>query len=127
MRSYVKILGPPIIKAVKKLEKISINMPQVCIMDQFILNDIPRHLAKDLGEPIEYSEVVMGYFSRRTGVRVNRERCSNIISKSASSLGEYDFFFEWFEKPNAEQLNDLIQKIDESLAPLGCRYTFKNK
>jgi hypothetical protein len=127
MKSYLKILGPPLSKAIKELEKIAIEMPQVCIMDQEILRDIPRSLARDLGEPVEYTDSVMGYFHRKTGVRVTTERCNDIISDSGEALGEYDFFFEWFEKPNSEQIKDLINKIDNALEGLGCYYTIITK
>ncbi|MCJ7631774.1 hypothetical protein MUP77_05170 [Candidatus Bathyarchaeota archaeon] len=49
------------------------------------------------------------------------------VSKSGHELGEYDFFFEWAERPSWEQMRDLISRIDKALAPLGCRYTLVNK
>jgi len=55
------------------------------------------------------------------------ERCRNIISKSGESLGEYDFFFEWFTEPSMAQLNELIDRIEKALAPLGCQYTITTK
>ena len=36
LKSFVKLTGPPIVKAIKELEKISIGMPEVCIMDTII-------------------------------------------------------------------------------------------
>ena len=127
MRSYIKILGPPLLVAVKKMERIAVDMPQVCIMDEAILRDIPQSLARDIGEPFEYRENVMGFFTSRTGVRVKTERCDDIISRSGEALGEYDFFFEWFENPDMDQLNYLIEKIDKTLEPLGCYYTITTK
>ena len=120
-------MGPPLLKAVKELEKVAIDMPQVCIMDEAILHDLPRSLARDIGEPIEYPEYVNGFFSRRTGVRVRTERCNDIISKSGEELGEYDFFFEWFKEPNMEQLNQLIGEVDKALEKLGCFYSLTTK
>ena len=32
MKSYIKIYGPPIVKAVKALETVAVDMPEVCIM-----------------------------------------------------------------------------------------------
>ncbi len=114
--SFIKIYGPPVLKAIQELEKIAVNMPEVCIMDTIIEN-LPDHTNPDY---------VANYFeSIPTEVEV--ERCSNIISKSGEKLGEYDFFFEWFTEPNFEQLKDLIQKIDEAIAPTGCRYTITTK
>lgn len=31
MISYIKIFGPPVLEAIVELEKIAINMPEVCI------------------------------------------------------------------------------------------------
>ena len=43
-------------------------------------------------------------------IMISRERCNNIISKSGWSLGEYDFYFEWFEDPSISQLKELLEK-----------------
>ncbi len=116
MKSYIKIYGPPTMKAIRELEKVAVDMPEVCIMDTIIAVEQPR--LADEG-------AVMDFFSPVT--ENSRERCSNIISKSGETLGEYDFYFEWFTDPTMDQLNDLIEKIDESLAPLGCKYTITTK
>lgn len=116
MKSYIKIYGPPVLKAILELEKIAIDIPEVCIMDTVILKEIPKSLAQDIG----------GYFTSR-GVTIPIERCKNIISKSGKSLGEYDFFFEWLTSPSVEQFYGLIEKIDEALSPLGCYYTITTK
>ena len=50
-----------------------------------------------------------------------------IISKSGESLGEYDFFFEWFTKPTMSQVLGLITKIDEAMEKVGCRYSITTK
>ena len=54
-------------------------------------------------------------------------RCSNIISKAVYSLGEYDFFFEWFTAPTTEQVLTLIQHIEEALSEIDVRYTITTK
>lgn len=129
MRSYIKIYGPPILEAIRELERIAIDMPEVCIMDYVIAHDISKSVAKEL----DVSEVspeggsVPGFFKERTGVVLPVERCHNIISKHGQKLGEYDFFFEWFEKPEISQLNELIRKIDAALKPLGCLYTITTR
>jgi len=46
-----------------------------------------------------------------------------IISDASMTLGEYDFVFEWSEKPNLDQVQELIEKIDEALAKVGVLYT----
>lgn len=116
MKSYIKIYGPPVLKAIKALEKVAIDMPEVCIMDTIIMSDIHTLTAQEEAE---------SYFSALGEIPI--ERCSKIISKSGESLGEYDFFFEWFKKPTTEQLNNLIEKIDDALESFGCRYTITTK
>jgi len=119
--SFVKIYGPPVLKAIKVLEKISVNMPEVCIMDTVIAATPDYNMA--FGDP----DYTMNYFMPISAAEIEVERCSTIISKSGERLGEYDFFFEWFTKPSMEQLNGLIEKIDEAIEPLGCRYTITTK
>ena len=112
MRSYIKIYGPPINKAIKALEKIATDLPQVCIMDSAIVHSMPS-----------------GYENIRQYFEVDwpSERCDTIISKYGEELGEYDFFFEWFKNPSPEELNDLIERIDDALTPLGCKYSITTK
>jgi hypothetical protein len=133
--SYIKIIGPPFLIAIKALEEIAVSLPEVCIMDTIITNEIPRSLAGDLGgramdsgfanDP-RLAEFAYRYFSS-SGVVVNRERCQNIISSSGVSLGEYDFVFEWSKELSGSEYIDVVEKIDEKLSPLGCMYLIHNK
>jgi hypothetical protein len=129
LRSYIKIYGPPILKALKELEKIAIDMPEVCIMDYAIQEYISPSIARDLGgRTVEiHDDAISGFFMRRTGVAIPVKRCHSIISKYGQKLGEFDFFFEWHEKPETSQINNLIEKIDEAFEPLGCLYTIITK
>ena len=129
MRSYIKIYGPPISKAIKELEKLAIDMPEVCIMDYVIAQDISPSIAKELDASKVSAEggSVPGFFMQRTGIVLPVKRCHSIISKHGQKLGEYDFFFEWFEEPEAVQLDELIRRIDDALKPLGCLYTITTK
>jgi hypothetical protein len=129
MRSYIKIYGPPIFEALRELERIAVDMPEVCIMDYVIQNDLSSQLARDVGgSTVETSDVsIPGFFMQRTGVAVPVKRCHSIISKHGQKLGEYDFFFEWYKKPETSQLIDLIKEIDDALKPLGCLYTITTK
>jgi hypothetical protein len=117
MRSFIKIYGPPWIEALKALQKAAVDMPEVCIMDTIIAGGMPDF--REVGYAAEY-------FSSLPA-EITMERCNNIISESGELLGEYDFFFEWFTGPSMDQLNELIEKMDEILAPLGCRYTITTK
>jgi hypothetical protein len=114
VKSYIKIWGPPVGKAIRTLEKIAIDMPQVCVMDTFIefVNPVSD---KEVGE----------YFA--PVAPVERKRCSNIISRSGEKTGDFDFIFEWPKKPSHDELNMLIEKIDAELAPLGCKYSIITK
>ena len=66
------------------------------------------------------------YFSSLP-IEISKERYINTISESKEMLGEYDFFFEWLTEHSMEQLNELIEKVDEALALIGCRYTITTK
>jgi hypothetical protein len=121
LRSYIKIQGPPILKAIEALEKMAIPEQQVCIMDGLMVG-IMGYGDHNLGTV----EGVSDYFEL-VGGDVSQERCGNIISKHSDQLGDYDFFFEWFTDPKPDQLKDLIGKIDEVLAPLGCSYEITSK
>jgi hypothetical protein len=116
MKSYIKIYGPPILKAIKTLETVAVGFPEVCIMDTVIAVSGPQFSTQ---------EGIADFFGGPGDITV--ERCSNIISNSGESLGEYDFFFEWFVDPTMDQLNDLIEKVDNAFKPLKCLYTITTK
>ena len=121
LRSYIKIQGPPVLKSIEALEKMAIPEHQVCIMDGLIAGTM------SYGNPnLGTVEGVADYFAP-SGAGLAKERCGNIISKHSEQLGEYDFFFEWFTDPKPEQVKELIGKIDETLAPLGCGYQITTK
>ena len=121
MRSYIKIQGPPVLKAIEALEKMAIPEEEVCIMDSLLAG------AMSYGTPnLSTMEGVADYFAV-TGIGLADKRCGNIISKSSEQLGDYDFFFEWFTNPKPDRLKELIGKIDETLAPLGCGYEITTK
>jgi hypothetical protein len=133
--SYIKIIGPPFLKAIKALEEIAGSLPEVCIMDTIITNEIPRYLGRDLGGRVvergvpydpRLAEFAFSYFSS-SGVAINRERCQNIISSSGISLGEFDFVFEWSKELSGSEYIDVVERIDEKLSPLGCMYLIHNK
>jgi hypothetical protein len=128
MRSYIKIYGPPILDAIKVLQEIAIPIEEVCIMDT-TWEMGGADIASDIGGPVGMGlagSAVEQYFIQNFGP-IARARCENIISKSGQSVGEYDFYYEWFTEPGQSQIMDLIQKIDEALKPLGCRYTITTK
>lgn len=127
MKSYIKLYGPPVLKAIEALEKMSINMPKVCIMDPFLMVQ-PDVMYRDEGHGRLDRIVPGGVYDYFKGYgEITKERCNTIISKKGDQLGEYDFFFEWMKKPSMEELRKLIAKIDEELEPLGIRYSIVTK
>ena len=103
-------------------------MPEVCIMDTTIkaAKESPKTGKKaDKGERLETKEEVQEFF-KDVG-EVSEERCETLISKSSQTLGEYDFYFEWYKNPSMDQVTDLIERIDEALMPLGVEYTITSK
>ena len=48
-RTYVKILGPPIIGPLRELEKIAIKKNDVCIMDFALANQLSQVQVDDVG------------------------------------------------------------------------------
>ncbi len=126
MISYVKIYGPPLMKALRALEKVAVDMPEVCIMSVNIqaARDLPAVSSyRAEGPSLNNVQWATQYF----GGSIPEERCDTIISKSGETLGEYDFYFEWFKKPDMAQVEDLIERIDEALTPIGVKYTLTTK
>jgi hypothetical protein len=127
MISYVKIYGPPLLDALKALQKVAVDMPEVCIMDISIGAALGVEGSPGVGTDkmlFDSNQGIMEFF----GVMdIPEERCNTIISKSGQSLGNYDFYFEWFTKPTMAQVEDLIGRIDKVLKPLGVKYTLTTK
>ncbi len=129
MRSYIKIMGPPILEATRRLEEMAVDFPAVCIMDQVLAHPAtPSSVGGGPGSPVNQDVALQarGYFAAR-GITVSSERCETIISRHGERLGDYDFFFEWSKKPTREQVEELIGKIDAALKGLGCLYTITTK
>lgn len=117
MKTYIKIYGPPVLEALKALERVAVEVskefPEICFYDILGAQALPLEetISDVLGVPID-------------DARLYREK---LISKSGWTLGDYDFYFEWARAPKFEELKKLIEKIDEALKPLGCRYTVTTK
>ena len=126
MRSNIKIYGPPVFEAIKALEKMAIDLDEVCIMDPLIETRFSTDNVTSLMTTSAGSSEAMEYFTPLKS-DISQERCESLISKSGRRLGDFDFYFEWFSEPTLEELNKLIQKIDEALKPLGVKYTTASK
>jgi hypothetical protein len=99
MKSYIKIVGPPMVKAIEALQAIAEKSPRTTIKAYYDVTMIP----------VESTKVV------------------KLISASGHTLGDYDFFFEWARDPTWEDVKDLVSKIDKAFEPLGCKYTITTK
>ena len=115
MKTFLKLEGS-VKDGVKALEKLALETPEVCIMDTYIQSEAPM---------FDTQTGLMNYFEA-VGETMEK-RCSNIISKSKVDLKGYDFVFEWFVEPSKDQLNMVLKKIDDTLKPLGVKYTFTTK
>ena len=129
MKSYIKIYGPPILKALKELEKIAIDMPEVSIMNTNFVPGLsrPGFLDDDISSDTLMDNIqgVMTYFGGE-GI-ISEERSRNIISKSGETLGNNDFYFEWIKNPKIDDIYNLIEKIDDAFLELGVHYTITTK
>jgi len=117
LRTYVKIHGPPLGKALDELQKIARKMPKVT--HYHFLVGYP-------GAPVGLGAVGDAYPIPRApdiGDKVTHP----LISKSGHTLGDYDFFFEWNEDPTWKEMRELIAKIDKSFTKLRCKYTLTTK
>ncbi|MCD6263859.1 hypothetical protein J7L60_05585 [Candidatus Bathyarchaeota archaeon] len=117
-RSYIKIYGPPIVKALRALEQVAVEMSKKTTIRVF---DV---LIPPYSPPLEMPEYGATVFPH---IELSAEEKVKLISKASQTLGEYDFFFEWGEEPTIEQVTELIEKIDEALAKCGCKYTITTK
>jgi len=128
MKSYIKIIGPPTVKAIHALEKIAIESPETLI-DSYYSSIIPSPSMAGYEDAIDayLSTVDSWYRGTEYATEMPLKRRTKLISKSGHTLGEYDFFFEWARDPAWEELEDLMEKIDEAFAALGCRYTMATK
>ena len=137
MITFIKIFGPPVLKAIRALEHIAVNMPEVRIMDTIIVQGLPKTMSRDVGvSPTQRAGrgslglypggAVRRYFSSHD-VAVPVERTRSIVSNAGERLGDHDFFFVWVQEPTSELLFDLIERIDSALAPLGCWYKITTK
>jgi hypothetical protein len=116
MKSYVKLEGVAVKEGVKALEKIAFDMPEVCIMNTYMQS------AKPVLNTITGTLTYFGVQGEKA-----EKRCATIVSKSGVNLEGYDFVFEWFTKPNSDEIEMLTKKVSEALTPLGLKYTLKSK
>lgn len=125
-RSYIKIYGPPILKGIRALQKIAVEMSKettVRFYDAYVPTFTPDVMATG-DYRTAYEEYLRGI---DVSLPITTEERVKLISRASDTLGEYDFFFEWGEEPKKAQVLELVEKIDEALAECGCTYTIVTK
>jgi len=122
-RSYVKIYGPPVLKAIQALEGVAVEMSKATSI-KF------RHSCQPQGYPghIEPGKRDWDqYLEHMKRTYVDCYEPVRLVSESDQLLGEYDFFYEWTEDPDMKKIEGLIEKIDGALEGIGCYYTITTK
>lgn len=132
-KSYVKIYGPPVLKSLKALEKVALEMSKKTTMRYFsaLVPGIAGIDEYGRTSGFMYTGGVDTLERYTTGLLTEAgltpEEKIKLISRSGETLGEYDFFFEWGTDPSKAQVEELIGLVDDALADCGCRYTIVTK
>jgi hypothetical protein len=117
VKSYVRIYGPPLLKAIKTLEGVAVEMSnktQVKFSHKCV--PYPTRLQSDRNDWNAYLKNMQKTYK-------DCYEPEKIISDASMTLGDYDFVFEWTSKPSIVQVEDLIAKVDVALADVGVMYT----
>ena len=117
-KTYVRIYGPPLMKALKALEGVAVEMSKEKEV-KFSHKCIP-YPTRMQSDNRDWSN----YLNNLKNTYVDCYEPAKIISDARQLLGDHDFMFEWVEKkPAMKQLEGLIEKIDKALTGMGVRYT----
>jgi len=121
-RSYIKVYGPPLLKAIRALEKVAVEFSKTTTIRHYnILTPIPSYLDIGPGGIATYATALL------PEIEIPADEKVKLVSKASDTLGDYDFFFEWAKEPTKQEVLELIAKIDEALSDCGCRYTIITK
>ena len=116
-KTYIRIYGPPLLKAIKALEGAAVEMSKATeVKFSHKCVPYPTRMQSDRRDWNNYLDNMRKMY-------VDCYEPQKIISEASATLGDYDFFFEWTENPTNKQINELINTVDETLSPLGCLYT----
>ena len=117
VKSYVRIYGPPLLKAIKVLESVAVDMSnktEVKFSHKCV--PYPTRLQSDRNDWNAYLKNMQKTYK-------DCYEPEKIISDASMTLGDYDFVFEWTSKPSITQIEDLIAAVDTALADVGVLYT----
>lgn len=115
--SYVRIYGPPLLKAIRALEGVAVEMSnktEVKFSHKCV--PYPTRLQADRTDWNTYLQNLQKTYT-------DCYEPEKIISDASMTLGDYDFVFEWASKPSITQIEDLIEKVDKALGKVGVLYT----
>jgi hypothetical protein len=120
LRSYIKIIGPPIHEALLALKRIAEEMPEVSHREVFVETRQPDFTDMEATQDFLGNIHLQDY-------PVHREGRARMIKRAEPMVGNYDFYFEWIRKPGTDDLMKLIKRIDAEFTRLGCKYTITTK
>jgi hypothetical protein len=116
-KTYVRIYGPPLMKAIRALEGVAVKMSsETEVKFSHKCVPYPTRMQTDKTDWNNYLKNLQNTYTECYEPQ-------KIISDASMTLGEYDFVFDWTEKPNMKKIEGLIEKIDEALSEVGVHYT----
>ena len=116
-KSYVRIYGPPLLKAIRTLEGVAVDMAKKTeVKFSHKCVPYPTRMQSDRNDWNSYLQNMQKTYK-------DCYEPEKLLSDSSMTLGDYDFVFEWTSKPSLKKIEDLIEKIDEALAGVGVMYT----
>jgi len=116
-KTYVRIFGPPLLKAIKALEELAVDMSKTTeVKFSHKCVPYPTRLQSDRRDWDSYLKNMRKMY-------VDCYEPQKIISDASMILGDNDFVFEWTDKPSMKKIKNLIERIDDKLSDLGCYYT----
>jgi hypothetical protein len=121
-KTYVRIYGPPLLKALKTLEGVAVEMSKSSeVKFSHKCVPYPTRMQSDKRDWESYLKNLQNTYT-------DCYEPQKIISDARMSLGEYDFVFEWADdKPSMKKVQDLIENIDGALGELGVLYSLKTE
>lgn len=117
VKSYVRIYGPPLLKAIRALEGVAVDMSnktEVKFSHKCV--PYPTRMQSDRNDWNTYLKNLQNTYK-------DCYEPEKIISDASMTLGDYDFVFEWTSKPSLAQIEDLIGEVDAALGGVGVLYT----
>ncbi len=116
-KSYIRVYGPPLLKAIKTLEGVAVEMAKkIEVKFSHKCVPYPTRMQSDRNDWNSYLKNMKNTYK-------DCYEPEKLISDASMTLGDYDFVFEWTSKPSLKKIESLIEKIDDALADVGVKYT----